>query len=85
MIFDFPLQVFHTVARRLSFTKASEELFITQPAVTKHIHELEQQFNNKLFERRGNNIALTEAGKTLLHYTQELTTVYNKLEQEMSS
>jgi DNA-binding transcriptional LysR family regulator len=85
MIFDFRLRVFYTVACRMSFTKASEELFITQPAVTKHIHELEQQFSTKLFERRGNNIALTEAGKTLFRYTKELTLVYNQLEQEMSS
>ena len=84
MIFDFRLQVFHTVARRLSFTKAADELFITQPAVTKHIRELERQFNNKLFVRHGNNIALTDSGKTLLLHTQELTTIYNKLEQEMS-
>jgi DNA-binding transcriptional LysR family regulator len=39
MVFDFRLQVFNTVARRLNFTKAAAELYITQPAVTKHIHE----------------------------------------------
>lgn len=48
---DFRLEVFYTVARRLSFTKAAAELFITQPAVTKHIHELEEQYKAKLFER----------------------------------
>jgi len=85
MIFDFRLQVFHTAARRLSFTKAAEELFITQPAVTKHIKELEHQFNNKLFERRGNNIVLTQAGKVLQLHTQELVAIYNKMEEEMAS
>lgn len=85
MIFDFRLWVFHTVANRLSFTKAANELFITQPAVTKHIQELEKQFNNKLFVRRGNNIVLTEAGKALLLLTQELTAIYGKIEQEMAS
>jgi DNA-binding transcriptional LysR family regulator len=85
MILDFRLQVFHTVARRLSFTKAAEELFITQPAVTKHIQGLEQQFNSKLFLRQGNSIALTEAGQVLLQYTRQLTGIYNNLEQEMSS
>ena len=39
---DFRLEVFYTVARRMSFTKAAATLFITQPAVTKHIYELEQ-------------------------------------------
>ena len=38
---DFRLKVFHSVATNLSFTKASKELFISQPAISKHIHELE--------------------------------------------
>jgi DNA-binding transcriptional LysR family regulator len=42
-MFDYRLKVFHTVASRLSFTKASEELHISQPAVTKHIKEIESQ------------------------------------------
>ena len=37
---DFRLKVFHSVATNLSFTKASKELFISQPAISKHIHEL---------------------------------------------
>ncbi|MCW3110492.1 MAG: LysR family transcriptional regulator, partial [Segetibacter sp.] len=51
-MFDFRLKVFHTVAKRLSFTKAAADLFITQPAVTKHIQELEQHFKVQLFERQ---------------------------------
>lgn len=85
MLSDFRLQVFYTVATRLSFTKAAEELFITQPAITKHIHALEQQYQTKLFERRGNSIRLTESGKLLLRYTNQLQIVYNDLEQEMSA
>lgn len=50
-MFDFRLQVFHAVAKRLNFTKAAEALFITQPAVTKHIHEIEHHFKVKLFDR----------------------------------
>ena len=41
---DFRLKVFHSVATNLSFTKASKELFISQPAISKHIHELEVQY-----------------------------------------
>ena len=41
---DFRLKVFRSVASNLSFTKASQELFITQPAITKHIQELESQY-----------------------------------------
>ncbi|WP_315817168.1 LysR family transcriptional regulator [Paraflavitalea speifideaquila] len=85
MIFDFRLQVFHTVARRLNFTKAATELFITQPAVTKHIRELEQQLGIRLFERNGTRIKLTTAGKTLLQYTEQLFRIYRNLEFEMSN
>ena len=48
---DFRLKVFHSVATNLSFTKASKELFISQPAISKHIHELEVQYKTPLFDR----------------------------------
>jgi len=85
MTFDFRLQVFHTVAQRLNFTRAAKELFITQPAVTRHIHELEQHFKVKLFERNGTRIKLAPAGKRLLQHTEELFAVYRNLEFDMSS
>lgn len=84
-MFDFRLQVFNTVAKRLSFTKAAEELFITQPAVTKHIQEIENHFKVKLFERNGARIKLTEAGETLLHYTGQLFAVYRNMEFELNT
>ena len=56
---DFRLKVFHSVACNLSFTKASRELFISQPAISKHIHELEVQYKTPLFERTGSQIRLT--------------------------
>jgi DNA-binding transcriptional LysR family regulator len=85
MTFDFRLQVFHTVARRLNFTRAAEELFISQPAVTRHIQELEQQFKVKLFERNGTRIRLSPAGQRLLQHTEELFAVYRNIEFDMSS
>lgn len=84
-MFDFRLKVFHTVARRLNFTKAAAELYITQPAVTKHIHELEHYFKVKLFDRSGSGIKLTPAGDILLHHTEELFSIYRNLEFEMNS
>ena len=48
---DRRLQVFHAVAKHRSFTKAAETLFMTQPAVTFQIKQLEEQFNVRLFER----------------------------------
>lgn len=58
---DFRLRVFSSVAKNLSFTKASQELFISQPAITKHIQELETMYQTRLFERMGNKILLTDA------------------------
>ena len=84
-MFDFRLKVFHTVAKRLSFTKAASELFITQPAVTKHIQELEQYFKVQLFERQGNQIKLTVQGKLLLQYTEQLLSIYRKIEYDLNS
>ncbi|MDM1071505.1 LysR family transcriptional regulator [Empedobacter brevis] len=82
-MFDFRLKVFDTVARRLNFTKAANELNITQPAVTKHIKEIELNLNIKLFERNGTKIKLTQAGEILVKYTEEIFSVYQKIEFEI--
>jgi DNA-binding transcriptional LysR family regulator len=84
MIFDFRLKVFQTVAQKLSFTKAAAELFITQPAITKHIKGLEQQLNTQLFRRNGNTITLTPAGKILLHYAEKVFQTYAEMETELA-
>ncbi|NNM94375.1 MAG: LysR family transcriptional regulator [Bacteroidia bacterium] len=81
---DFRLKVFLSAATHLSFTKASGELYITQPAVTKHIQELESELEVKLFERRGNKIALTQAGAILLFYAKEIKSIHNTLKFELS-
>ncbi|GAA4400347.1 LysR family transcriptional regulator [Nibrella viscosa] len=81
---DFRLQVFYTVAKRLSFTKAAAELFVTQPAVTKHIHELEQQFGTTLFERLGNQIRLTPAGEIALRHAETILGNYRQLQYDLS-
>jgi DNA-binding transcriptional LysR family regulator len=82
---DFRLQVFYTAAKRLNFTKAAAELFISQPAVTKHIKELESQFKVSLFERSGNKkISLTPAGEMLLQHVMQLLNVYRELEYDMN-
>ena len=82
-MFDFRLKVFDKVAKRLNFTKAANELNITQPAVTKHIKEIESNLNIKLFERNGTKIKLTKAGEILLKYTEEIFSVYQKMEFEI--
>lgn len=82
---DFRLRVFYTAARRLNFTRAAEELFITQPAVTKHIKELEAHYKMKLFERNGAKISLTPAGNTLLAGVKALFEVYRRIEEDMAA
>lgn len=82
-IMDFRLKVFHSVATNLSFTKASKELFITQPAISKHIHELEVQYKMPLFDRVGSKISLTHAGELLLSHTNRLLSVYREMDFEM--
>lgn len=84
-MFDFRLKVFHTVAMRLNFTKAAEELFITQPAVSKHIREIESHFKIKVFERNGTKIKLTNAGEILLQHTENLFGIHKNLEFEMNA
>ena len=59
---NFRLKVFHSVATHLNFTQAAEELFITQPAVTKNIKELEAELDACLFDRIKGKVYLTEAG-----------------------
>ncbi|HWA39323.1 MAG TPA: LysR family transcriptional regulator [Burkholderiales bacterium] len=69
---DRRLQVFHAVAKHLSFTKAAEALFMTQPAVTFQIKQLEEHFNTRLFERGHGQISLTEAGRVVFDYSERI-------------
>ncbi|SHJ18949.1 LysR family transcriptional regulator [Bacteroides stercorirosoris] len=80
---DFRLKVFRSVAKNLSFTKASQELFVSQPAITKHIQELESTYQTRLFDRQGSKISLTEAGKLLLEHCDRILEDYKRLEYEM--
>ncbi|MFI3278787.1 MAG: LysR substrate-binding domain-containing protein [Rikenellaceae bacterium] len=84
MITDFRLQVFDTVARELSFTRAAEVLSISQPAVTKHIKELERLLSTPLFRRSGNRIALTEQGEMLRRYVKDILDGYGRLSDAVS-
>ena len=81
---DFRLKVFHSVASHLSFTKAAAELFITQPAVTKNIQELERELDIRLFERKGSKILLTPAGLILMNYTQQIIGIYKQIDFDFS-
>ncbi|GAB2770161.1 DNA-binding transcriptional LysR family regulator [Hymenobacter luteus] len=80
---DFRLRVFQSVARHLSFTKAAQELYITQPAITKHIRELERTYGQRLFERRGNRVSLTQAGTLLLAHADEVAQLHQQLTEQL--
>lgn len=80
---DRRLQVFHTVAKVMSFTKAAETLHMTQPAVTFQVKQLEDFFNTRLFDRTHNKITLTEAGKVVYDYADQILEHYEKMNSEV--
>jgi DNA-binding transcriptional LysR family regulator len=80
---DRRLQVFHTVARLLSFTKAAETLHMTQPAVTFQIRQLEEYFNTRLFDRTHNRISLTIAGERVFEYADKIISLYSEMESKV--
>lgn len=63
---DFRIETFLTVCETMNFTKAARRLHITQPAVSQHIHALEQSYQTKLFAYAGKQLILTEAGRLFL-------------------
>ncbi len=82
---DYRLQVFYTVAQRLSFSRAADELDVSQPAVSRHIRELEKEYKVRLFDRSASSIRLTAAGKVLLRYAGEIFSRYRQLDAEMAA
>ena len=80
---DRRLQVFHTVARLLSFTKAAESLHMTQPAVTFQVRQLEEYFNTRLFDRTHNRISLTAAGERVYGYADKIFALYAEMENSV--
>lgn len=69
---NFRLVVFRAVARHASFSRAAEELLLTQPAVTQQIKALEEQFGHPLFHRAGGRISLSPGGAALLPFAEKI-------------
>ena len=80
---DFRLKVFIAVAKHLSFTQASKELHISQPAITKHIQELENTYSTQLFSRQKGKISLTRQGELFLQHAQKIVAAGASLQEEM--
>jgi DNA-binding transcriptional LysR family regulator len=72
MLESFRIRVFRAVAHHLNFSRAAEELLLTQPAVTQQIKALEEEFGVPLFDRGGGRISLTQAGKALLPFADRM-------------
>lgn len=81
---DFRLRVFREAAKCLNFTKAAELLYISQPAVTRHIKELEAEYGLRLFERAGGKLMLTVAGERLLRHADRIVEHYEQLAYDMN-
>ena len=79
------MRVFRIVAEELSFTRAAERLFLTQPAVTMQIKNLEEDLGLRLFDRTGQRIALTAAGQTLQGYAARIADLCAEAEQKLAA
>jgi DNA-binding transcriptional LysR family regulator len=80
---DRQLQVFLAVARHLSFTKAAEAVFMTQPAVTFRIRQLEEQFGVRLFDRITGRVTLTPAGAVAVDYAERILALWSELDSRL--
>lgn len=76
-------EVFFEVASHLSFSKAAEALYISQPAVSKQIKKLEAELSIALFERKGNIIKLTGPGEALLGHLQKAKTIQKQIQSDV--
>src|SRR6187455_2139111 len=80
---DKRLQVFHAVAKHMSFTKAADALCMTQPAVTFQIRQLEEHFDTRLFDRSQGRIALTPAGAVAFEYAERILALSGELDTRL--
>jgi DNA-binding transcriptional LysR family regulator len=80
---NFRVVVFRAVAEQLSFRKAAEELYLTQPAVSLQIKALEEELGVQVFDRSGAHITLTPAGKVLLRYAKQVNSLFAQAERDI--
>jgi len=78
------LKVFSTVANLKSFTRAAEELYMTQPAISKNIKQIEEFYGVVLFRRIGNHIELTEAGNKLLQFANDILKLADEAKEALN-
>ncbi|WP_338833046.1 selenium metabolism-associated LysR family transcriptional regulator [Neomoorella humiferrea] len=81
---DTQMLVFKAVAEQKSFSRAAQLLHLTQPAISLHIQTLEEYFGTRLLERSNRQVTLTEAGRILYNYAQELSRLYNEAQKALA-
>src|SRR5437660_10988496 len=80
----YPLRVFLTVAAEKSFSRAAEKLLRTQPAVSLSIQRLEAELGDKLIDRSGKELALTDAGRIVVEYARRFENMQADLENALA-
>lgn len=79
-LLDQQLRVFVTVADRQNFSRAAEELHMTQPAVSQYIQMLERTLGTKLLERNNKYVRLNKAGEIVYHHAREILGLYTRMQ-----
>ena len=85
MLENFRLKVFRAVAENMSFRKAGEKLYLSQPAVTQQIKALEEELGTTVFERSASGVTLSAAGKILLDYSERLSRLAEEAENKLAN
>ncbi|MGA9290285.1 MAG: LysR family transcriptional regulator, partial [Anaerobacillus sp.] len=76
---DQQLNVFVAVVEKRNFSRAAEELHMTQPAVSQYIRSLEDSLGTKLLERSNRSVEMNKAGEIVYHHAKELLNLYSKM------
>ena len=79
------LKIFASVARQLSFTRAAQCLYLTQPAVSAQVHQLEEAIGSTLFDRVGRTVRLTDAGRVLLRSVDAIDHSLEEAEETLAA
>lgn len=77
------LQIFLTVAKHMNFSRAAEEMYMTQPAISQYIKRLEDELDVQLFDRSQKKIQLTKAGEIVSYYGKEINMLSTKMKRAL--
>ena len=81
---DRRLQVFMAVAKHRNFTRAADDLFMSQPSVTFQIKQLEELYSTRLFDRQHGNVSLTPAGELVHSYAEKIMALSDEMESRLA-